>query len=202
MQKVMMLAAKVQLGSANFAFGMKPYVYTCGKNGRCIINLSKTWGKIRFAGCIVVSVEDPRDVLAISSEAFGQRAVHTFSSFLGGLCINQRFTPESGKPNNSTINTQICAVFRPCPITGISPSSNPSLTIYLCTSWDDGEWAGCHTDMLKNLPEEDTSPLAFSLPRYSSIISGPHMGITIDHQQHTMSAGEDHKSSQDSENMR
>jgi small subunit ribosomal protein SAe len=88
-----MLAARVHNGSANLSFGMKPYVYTRAKNGSYIINLAKTWEKIKFAARLIVAVEEPRDVLAISAQAFGQRAVHKFAQFLGAICINSRFTP-------------------------------------------------------------------------------------------------------------
>jgi small subunit ribosomal protein SAe len=89
----LMLSAKVQIGSSNLSFGMKPYVFTRAKNGTHIINLGMTWEKISFAARMIHAVDEPRDVLAISAKPFGQRAVHKFSQFLGALCINQRFTP-------------------------------------------------------------------------------------------------------------
>ena len=88
-----MLAAKVHIGSSNLSFGMQPYVFTQTKAGTHIINLGKTWEKIKLAARMIYAVEEPRDVLAISAKPFGQRAVHKFSQFLGCLCINQRFTP-------------------------------------------------------------------------------------------------------------
>ena len=88
----MMLAAKVQIGSANCSFGMQPYVFTRSKNAY-IFNLGMVWEKIKLAALMVIAVDEPRDVLAISAKPFGQRAVHKFSQFLGALCINQRFTP-------------------------------------------------------------------------------------------------------------
>jgi small subunit ribosomal protein SAe len=89
----LMLAAKVHVGSVNLSFGMTPYSYTRAKGGTYIINLAKTWEKIKLAARMIVAVDEPRDVLAISAKAFGQRAVHKFSQFLGAICINQRFTP-------------------------------------------------------------------------------------------------------------
>jgi small subunit ribosomal protein SAe len=89
----LMLAAKVQNGSSDTSFGMQPYVFTHTKGGAAIINLGKTWEKIKLAARMIHAVEEPRDVLAISAKPFGQRAVHKFSQFLGALCINQRFTP-------------------------------------------------------------------------------------------------------------
>jgi small subunit ribosomal protein SAe len=89
----LMLAAKVQIGSEALSFGMTPYAYTRTKSRTYIINLGKTWEKIKLAARMVVAVEEPRDVLAISAKPFGQRAVHKFSQFLGAFSINQRFTP-------------------------------------------------------------------------------------------------------------
>ena len=56
-------------------------------------NLGMVWEKIKLAALMVLAVEEPRDVLAISAKPFGQRVVHKFSQFLGALCLNQRFTP-------------------------------------------------------------------------------------------------------------
>ena len=89
----LMLAAKCHLGSTNCAFHMQPYVFTRAKNGTHIINLGMTWEKIKLAARMILAVDEPRDVLAISQKPFGQRAVHKFSQFLGCCCINQRFTP-------------------------------------------------------------------------------------------------------------
>ena len=89
----LMLAAKCHLGSTNCAFHMQPYVFTRSKNGTHIINLGMTWEKIKLASRMIVAVDEPRDILAISQKPFGQRAVHKFSQFLGCCCINQRFTP-------------------------------------------------------------------------------------------------------------
>ena len=87
-----MLAAKVHIGSSNCSFGMQPYVFKRARAAH-IFNLGMVWEKIKLAARMVIAVEEPRDVLAISAKPYGQRAVHKFSQFLGTLCINQRFTP-------------------------------------------------------------------------------------------------------------
>lgn len=89
----LMLAAKVQNGSANLSFGMTPYVFSRRRDGTHVFNLGMCWEKIRFAARMIYAVENPADVLAVSSKPFGQRAVHKFAHFLGGNCINTRFTP-------------------------------------------------------------------------------------------------------------
>ena len=89
----MMLAAKVYLGSTNLSFGMKPYVFTCRKDGTHVINLAMTYEKIKLAARMIYAVEEPKDVLAISTKSFGTRAVHKFAEFLGANYVEQRFTP-------------------------------------------------------------------------------------------------------------
>jgi len=89
----MMLAAKVHNGSANLSFGMKPYVFSCRKDGTHVLNLSMTYEKIKLAAKMIYAVEEPKDVLAISTKPFGQRAVHKFAEFLGANYVEQRFTP-------------------------------------------------------------------------------------------------------------
>ena len=89
----LMLAAKVHNGSANLSFGMKPYVFSCRKDGTHVINLSMTYEKIKLAARMIYAVEEPKDVLAISTKPFGARAVHKFAEFLGANYVEQRFTP-------------------------------------------------------------------------------------------------------------
>ena len=88
-----MLAAKVHNGSSNLSFGMQPYVFSRRKDGTHVINLSMTYEKIKLAAKMIYAVADPKDVLAISTKAFGARAVHKFAQFLGANYVEQRFTP-------------------------------------------------------------------------------------------------------------
>jgi len=89
----LMLAAKVHNGSANLSFGMKPYVFSRRKDGTHVINLSMTYEKIKLAARMIYAVEEPKDVLAVSTKPFGTRAVHKFAQFLGANYVEQRFTP-------------------------------------------------------------------------------------------------------------
>ena len=89
----LMLAAKVHNGSTNLSFGMQPYVFSRRKDGSHVINLSMTYEKIKLAARMIYAVEEPKDVLAISTKAFGQRAVHKFAQFLEANYVEQRFTP-------------------------------------------------------------------------------------------------------------
>jgi small subunit ribosomal protein SAe len=89
----MMLAAKVHNGSANLSFGMRPYVFSRRKDGTHVINLSMTYEKVKLAARMIYAVEEPKDVLAVSTKPFGTRAVHKFAQFLGANYVEQRFTP-------------------------------------------------------------------------------------------------------------
>ena len=46
-----------------------------------------------FAAKIIVAVEDPKDVIAISARPYGQRAVLKFANYTGATAIAGRFTP-------------------------------------------------------------------------------------------------------------
>merc|ERR1712224_975899 len=58
-----------------------------------ILDIGKTWDKIMFAAKIIVAVEDPKDVIAISARPYGQRAVLKFANYTGATAIAGRFTP-------------------------------------------------------------------------------------------------------------
>jgi len=88
-----MLAAEVHIGTLNSDVHMKEYIWKRRTDGVNILNLGKTWEKIVLAAKIIVAIENPQDVVAISSRAYGQRAVLKFSQYTGAQCIAGRFTP-------------------------------------------------------------------------------------------------------------
>jgi len=57
------------------------------------MDLKKTWEKLMIAARIIVSIENPQDVVAISARPYGQRAVLKFSQYTGSQCIAGRFCP-------------------------------------------------------------------------------------------------------------
>ena len=65
MQK--MLAAQVHVGTKNMEFMMKDYIWRRRQDGIHIINIGKTWEKIQLAARIIVAVENPQDVFALSA---------------------------------------------------------------------------------------------------------------------------------------
>jgi small subunit ribosomal protein SAe len=88
-----MLSAGVHIGTNNSETKMKDYIWKARPDGLHILNLGKTWEKLMLAARIIVAVENPQDVICISSRPFGQRAVLKFSTFTGAACIAGRFTP-------------------------------------------------------------------------------------------------------------
>jgi len=91
MQK--MLSAGVHIGTNNSETKMKDYIWKNRPDGLHILNLGRTWEKLMLAARIICAIEDPKDVVAISSRPFGQRAVLKFSTYTGSGCIAGRFTP-------------------------------------------------------------------------------------------------------------
>jgi small subunit ribosomal protein SAe len=89
-----MLAAEVHIGTLNEDLHMKEYIWKRrAADGVHILNLGKTWEKIIQAARIITAIENPQDVIAISSRTYGQRAVLKFSQYSGAQCIAGRFTP-------------------------------------------------------------------------------------------------------------
>jgi len=88
-----MLAAEVHIGTMNADVRMKEYIWKRRTDGVHILNLGKTWEKIMLAARIIVSIENPQDVVAIAARTYGQRAVLKFSQYTGAQCIAGRFTP-------------------------------------------------------------------------------------------------------------
>ena len=90
----MMLACSVHTGTKNCDSAMQTYVHSRRpSDGVHIINLSRTWEKIMLAARIIAAVENPKDVIAMSSRTYGARAVLKFAHYSGCSCIGGRFTP-------------------------------------------------------------------------------------------------------------
>lgn len=88
-----MLAAEVHIGTQNAEVRMKDYIWKRRSDGVHLLNLGKTWEKLVLAARIITAIENPQDVVVISSRTYGQRAVLKFSQYTGAQCIAGRFTP-------------------------------------------------------------------------------------------------------------
>lgn len=85
--------AGAHLGSKNIDFQMKKYVFKTKNDGTRIFNLHQTWEKMVLAARVIVAIENPKDVAAISGRAFGSRAVLKFCSHTGAQPYAGRYTP-------------------------------------------------------------------------------------------------------------
>jgi len=89
----LMLAAGVHFGTKNIDVNMHRYVWRRKRDGVHIINLGKTWQKLILAARVIVAIENPEDVIAISARQFGQRSVFKFAQHTGANYIGGRYTP-------------------------------------------------------------------------------------------------------------
>ena len=75
----MMLSAGVHTGTRNSDSGMEEYIWRRRRDGLHILNIGKTWEKIMLAARVIVAIENPEDVVAISALSFhrasGRRAL-------------------------------------------------------------------------------------------------------------------------------
>ena len=72
---------------------MNDYIWRRRNDGIHILNIGKTWEKLMLAARIIVAIENPQDVIAISARPYGMRAVLKFAHYTGSHCIAGRFTP-------------------------------------------------------------------------------------------------------------
>jgi small subunit ribosomal protein SAe len=89
----MMLAAEVHLGTKNLNYQMERYVFKRRNDGIYIINLGKTWEKLQLAARVIVSIENPQDIIVQSARPYGQRAVLKLAQYTGAHAIAGRHTP-------------------------------------------------------------------------------------------------------------
>lgn len=89
-----LLMASSHLGTKNVDFQMKKYVYKCrADTGVAVIDLHKTWEKMLLAARVLVAIENPKDICAISGRPYGTRAVLKFANHVGTSSIAGRYTP-------------------------------------------------------------------------------------------------------------
>jgi small subunit ribosomal protein SAe len=89
----MMLACSTHLGTKNVDFQMQPYIWKRRLDGIHIINLGKTYEKIKLAARIIVAIENPADVCVVSARTYGQRPILKFAQHTGAQAIAGRLTP-------------------------------------------------------------------------------------------------------------
>jgi len=89
-----LLACECHKGTKNLETAMQKYVHArSSKDGTHIINVAKTWEKLLVAARILVTIENPKDICAISNKQFGHRAVLKFAHYTGANYLAGKFTP-------------------------------------------------------------------------------------------------------------
>lgn len=88
-----MLAANVHIGTKNCDPNMQRYIWKKRRDGVSLINIGKTWEKLTLAARVIVAIENPSDVVAISARPYGQRAVLKFGQYTGATSVAGRYTP-------------------------------------------------------------------------------------------------------------
>jgi len=89
----MMLVCKTHLGTRNCDYRMKRYVFRRTVDGIHIIHLGKTWEKIMVAARVIVTIENPADIIVASQRPYGSRAVLKFSQYTGANAMAGRWMP-------------------------------------------------------------------------------------------------------------
>merc|ERR1719229_549558 len=100
-----MIKAECHIGSRNLDFKMRDYIWRRRADGIHLINIAKTWEKIMLAARIIVTIENPADVVAVSARPYGQRAILKFAHHTGAQAVSTRYTP-------GTFTNQITKQFR------------------------------------------------------------------------------------------
>jgi len=88
-----MLACHVHIGTRNLDLSMEQYIWKRRADGIYIIDLKKTWEKLLLAARMIVTVDNPADVVLISARPYGQRAILKFAKFTGANALAGRYTP-------------------------------------------------------------------------------------------------------------
>jgi hypothetical protein len=81
----MMLSAGVHTGTRNSDSMMLDYIWRRRNDGVHILNIGKTWEKLMLAARVIVAIENPEDVIAISARPYGMRATLKYGMFLSLL---------------------------------------------------------------------------------------------------------------------
>ncbi|CAD8148313.1 unnamed protein product [Paramecium octaurelia] len=89
-----LIASQCHVGTKQLHFDMKRYVSHRSDNGSYILNLEETWQHIKLAARVIAAIEQPQDVMVVSSRPIGQRAVIKFAHYtLASSTRSARWTP-------------------------------------------------------------------------------------------------------------
>jgi len=88
-----LLVAQTHIGRRRCNVNMSRYVWKRRADGFHIINLEKTFEKLQLAARIIVTVQNPNDVMVISSRTYGQRGAIKFATYTGAKSMVGKWTP-------------------------------------------------------------------------------------------------------------
>jgi len=88
-----MLVAQTHIGARNADPSMERYVFKRRADGIHVLNLQKTWEKLALAARAIIAVENPADVVILSSAPYAQRGILKFARYTGVTAIAGRYTP-------------------------------------------------------------------------------------------------------------
>lgn len=88
-----MLIVGVHIGATNLEHSMARYVYKKNAEGLHVIDISKTYQKLMLAARVIVAIDNPADVVAVSARLYGSRAVLKFAHYTGSQSVAGRWTP-------------------------------------------------------------------------------------------------------------
>jgi small subunit ribosomal protein SAe len=74
---------------------MEEYIWRRRNDGVDILNIGKTWEKLILAARVIVAIENPEDVIAISARPYGMRAVLKYSHYTRCQSIAGTFHPRN-----------------------------------------------------------------------------------------------------------
>lgn len=89
----MLVAGQCHLGTKNCTAAMERYTFKRRSDGIYVFDLGRTYEKLCLAARVIVAIENPQDVVAISARPYGQRGVLKFANYLGARATVGRHTP-------------------------------------------------------------------------------------------------------------
>lgn len=88
-----MINASSHIGTIYVENQMSRYIHSKTDEGVNLINVSKTYEKLKLAARILVAIENPADIVVVSARQYGSRSILKFAHYTGARAIAGRWTP-------------------------------------------------------------------------------------------------------------
>merc|ERR1740139_1020428 len=88
-----LLMGSCHVGTMNCSKHMTKYVFGKNNHGNNIIDIQKTYEKIKIAARIIASIPEASSIHAVSGRTYGQRAVYKFAQHTGAVSCAGRWSP-------------------------------------------------------------------------------------------------------------